>query len=248
MADSVRAAVSNRLRPRSILVWFALIAFLFWFYDQSAVRLGMAIATSTIFVLSEVFTEAYDLRSEVRTFGLALVTLLGAVSLFVFGGSTSDSGMAVAFVLIGGWLAFDAGQVLRHRGLTSDEGRDDRDGYDVYQEYVVRQVDTELRERALTQRELGTELDADDATIDHALDVLAERGLLSRTGSELRVSSPPEPDALERVRSGIVALLARLARPLTIEFDDESADEDTRSRPAAKPVGESGRERERESA
>jgi hypothetical protein len=249
MADSARAAVSNWLRPRSILVWFALTAFLFWFYDQSVVQLGMAIATSTILGLSQVFTEVRDLRSEVRTLGLALVTLLGAVSLFVFGGSTGDSGAAVAFVLIGGWLALDAGQTLRHEGWRDTDDHDGRDGHDVYREYVVRQVDSELRERALTRRELGVELGADDRAIDHALDVLAERGLLSRTGSELRVSSPPEPGTFARVRSGIVAPLARLARPLTIELDDGNAeDEGAHSRPAAKPVGEGGRERERESA
>ena len=248
MADSARTTVRNRLRPRSILIWFVLAAFLFWFYDESMVQLGMAIATSTILGLSDVIAEVCDLRSEVRTLSLALVTLLGGISLFVFGGSTSDSGAAVAFVLAGGWLALDAGQVLRHEGLEAAEDHDDRDGHDVYHEYLVRQVDSELRERGLTRRELGTELDADDAAIDHALDVLAERGLLSRNGSELRVSSPPEPGALARVCSGITAPLARLVRPLTIEFEDEASGDDARPRPVEEALSEGKRERERESA
>jgi hypothetical protein len=248
MADSARAAVSNRLRPRSIFLWFVLAAFLFWFYDRSVVQLGMAIATSTILGLSDVFTEVNDLRSEVRALSLAFVTLLGALSLFVFGGSTSDSGAAVAFVLAGGWLALDAGQVLRHEGWKDTDEHSEHDGHDVYHEYVLRQVDSELRERALTRRELMATLDADDAAIDHALDVLAERGLLSRNGSELRVSSPPQSGALARVRSGIAAPLARLARPLTIEFADETRDDDVRSRPDETTVRDSGREREHESA
>jgi hypothetical protein len=233
MADSARAAVGNRLRLRSILGWFVLAAFLFWFFDESAVQLGMALATSTILGLSEVLAEVYDLRSEIESLGLALVTLLGGLALVASGDS---AGVAVPLVLAGGWMVLDAGQVLRHEGLTNDES-DDRDGHAVYHEYVVRQVDETLREQPMTRRELSDTLDADNAAIDRALDTLAERGLLSRKGSELQVSSPPQAGPLGRVRDGIATALGRFARPLTIEFENDTADEPRiergRSEPAA---------------
>jgi hypothetical protein len=247
MADSVRAALRERLRLRTVLVWFGFLAFIFWFLDSSTLQLGMALASASVFGFLEILTEAYNLRSEVESLGLGLVTLLGGVSLFVFGGSNSDMGAAVTFVLIGSWLVLDAIQMLRHESWKDTDDHGDRDGHEVYREYVVKRVDEELRERALTRRELGDELDADDTAIDHALDVLTERGLLSRNGSELRVSSPPRPGALERARSGIAAPLARLARPLTIEFADETAGGDARPRPVEEAVSESKRERERES-
>lgn len=206
----------------------------------------MAIATSTILGLSDVFTEAYDLRSAVEWLGLAFVTLLGGVSLFVFGGSNSDMGAAIVFVLAGGWLALDATQTLRHEGWRDTDDHDSRGGHDVYREYVVRRVDSELRKRALTRRELTVELDADDAAIGRALDVLAERGLLSRNGSELRVSSPPGPGVLERARSVLTTPFARIARPLTIEFEGKPTDGESRHRPARETVPNGRRERERE--
>lgn len=245
MADSVRGAVSDRLRPRSILGWLVVVTALWWLFDESTVQVGMTLATSAIVGLADVSTEAYDLRSDVETLGLGFVMLLGGVSLFAFGTSVD---VAIVFALAGGWMALDAGQVLRHEGWKATDDRDNRDGHDVYHEYVLRRVDSELRERALTRRELFDALDADDRAIDRALDVLAERGLLSHNGSELRVSSPPQPGALERARSGIVAPFARLARPLTIEFADEARNDDARSRPDETTVRDSGRERERESA
>ncbi len=245
MADSVRAAVSDRLRPRSILGWLVVVTALWWLFDESTVQVGMTLATSAIVGLADVSTEAYDLRSDVETLGLGFVMLLGGVSLFAFGTSV---GVAIVFALAGGWMALDAGQVLRHEGWKATDDHDDRDGHDVYHEYVVRRVDSELRERALTRRELFDALDADDRAIDRALDVLAERGLLSRNGSELRVSSPPQPGTFERARSGIAAPFARLAQPLTIEFADGATDGDTRPQPVEEAISEGKRERERKSA
>lgn len=247
MADSVRGAVRDRLRrPEIVLFWVAYVVFLFWMLDGAMVQLGVTLVTAVVFGASELLTDVYDLRSDVQSLGLAFMTLLGSLSLFAFGGSDSDMGAAVVFALAGGWMALDATQTLRHEGWKEDTH--DRDGREVYHEYVVRRADSELRERALTRRELGNELDADKAAIDRALDTLAERGLLSRNGSELGVSSPPQPGPLERARSGIAASLARLARPLTIEFADDASDDGARFPPVGESFPENSRERDREPA
>ena len=142
MADSVRAAVSERLRrPEVVLFWVAFVAFLFWTLEGMA-RLGITLASAVVFGGFELLADVYGLRSAVESLGLALMTLLGGLSLLAFGGSNSDMGAAIVFVLAGGWLALDATQTLRYEGWKADDDHDDRDGYEVYQEYVVRDRST----------------------------------------------------------------------------------------------------------
>lgn len=224
MADSVREVIRERLSLGAVLFWLVVFGFLFWFFDEPMTQLGTSLAVGAVFGLSDVLIEAYDLRSAVRFLTYGLFALVSAAGWIALSGGGPD--MAIVFALAGVWLVLDAVQTIRHEGLKADdENHDSRDGHDVYHEYVVRRVDEQLRERPMTRRELFDVLDADDAAIDRALDTLTERGLLSREGSELRVSSPPQKGPIGRTRDGITAALGRLARPLTIEFENDTADE-----------------------
>lgn len=255
MADSVRAAVRDRLRPRSILAWCGFVAFLFWASDDATTLVGTSLVSAVVVGLSDVLAEVYGLRPEIESLGTGLIFLLSATGLSVFGdGAWWVSGSLVA---ITGWWVLDTIQTLRHEGLTVDEDDESRDGRDVYHDYVTRKVDETLREQPLTRRELSDALDPDDAALDRAVAELDDRGLLVREGSELRTRSPPEPGALARARGLAATAAARLAQPLTVEFEGESSADDTggadRHGPVAARAGpgsrsDADREREREPA
>ncbi|EMA55460.1 MULTISPECIES: hypothetical protein [Halococcus] len=255
MADSVRVAVRERVSSRAILAWLGVIAISVWVFDGSATQTATGLTVTGIFGLSELLTEVYDLRETVRTLGFGLMALLSGVALFVLGG-TGTWWLPVVFAAVGGWLALDSVQTLRHEGLFIDEGDGESpDGRDVYHDYVTRKVDETLREQPLTRRELSDALDPDDATLDHALAELDDRDLLVRQGSELRTESPSEPGGVARARHLAATTAARLARPLTVEFDDESTADDGTDRysPTPEPVDSRSRsddnqEREREPA
>ncbi|EMA46659.1 MFS transporter [Halococcus saccharolyticus] len=256
MADSVRAAIQDRIGFRAILTWLGFVAITFWFLDGSIAQMGTSLVMTVVLGLSELLSEVYDLRGEVRSFGFGLVALLSSVALFVLGG-TGTWWLPVLFAAIGGWISLDAVQTLRHEGLTvgDDDTDETPDGRDVYHDYVTRQVDETLREERLTRRELSTALDPDDAAIDRALAELDDRDLLVREGSELETQSPPEPGTMARARDLAATAAARLARPLTVEFDDESTTGDeterydpTPERADSRSRSDADRDREREPA
>jgi hypothetical protein len=239
MADSVRAALRERLRLQTVLVWVGFLAFVFWAFDESVVQLGMTLGSILVFGLLEILADVYDLRSVVESLSQGLFMLFGAVALFVVEGSV---GISIVFSLASGWIVLDAVQTLRHKGLTNDEP-EERDGHAVYHDYVVRRVHETLRERPLTRLELSVALEADDDAIDSALATLSERGVLSRNGSELHVSSPPEPGSMEHLRNEIADAFTRLAQPVTIEFESETAD-DTDTHRSVNTTRNDDRERE----
>jgi len=253
MADSVRVAVRDRMSYRAVLTWLGFVVITFWLLDGSLAQAVTSLVTTLILGLSELLTEVYDLRGAVRWFGVGLVALLSAAALFALGSSGGVWWLPALLAGVGALIAFDAIQTLRHEGLFIDNDDANPDGRDVYHDYVTRKVDETLRERSLTRRELSTVLDPDDEALDRALAELDDRDLLVREGSALRVRSPPEPGALVRARGLAATAAARLARPLTVEFDDESPADDGTDRYDPTPErADSGsrsatdRERERE--
>jgi hypothetical protein len=254
MADSVRSAVRDLVNLRAALIWFGFIAFSVWFADGSIAQIGTSLVMGVVLGLSELLSEVYDLRGEVRSCGFGLVVLLSGVALFAF--VNGVWWLPVLLAGVGGWIALDTVQTLRHEGLFIDE--DDGEspsGRDVYHDYVTRKVDETLREQALTRRELSTELDPDDEALDRAVAELDDRDLLVRNGSELRTRSPPDPGALARARGVAATAAARLARPLTVELADEPLADDgtdrydsTPGRAGPESRSDTDREREREPA
>lgn len=224
MADSLHSALRERVSGRSVLTWIALVTALYWFLGASPAQLGTTLATGGILALTDLLVAVYDLRSDVETLGLGVIVVTGGTAMFAFdGGPRSLSGL---FLVAGTWLVLDAIQMLRHHGLYAPE-EEDPDGQEVYQDYVTRQVDETLREGGLTRMELDERLDADEAAIDDALATLAERGLLTREGSELRTAptrSAERGDGVSRVRATLGAVARRLARPVRLEFGRKPSD------------------------
>lgn len=219
MAETVPDALRDRLGYRTVLAWLALVAVFVYVLDSSVEQVAMAIVTTALLGGASLLNEVYDVREVVSSLALGLVALVGGVGLLAFeDGSRYFAGVLVA---IGAWLVVDAAQLFRHEGLYSDEAPDgsgdDRDGHEVYASYVTGRVDELLRERPRTRLELADELAADDETIDRALETLADRGLLVREGSQLRVL-PERPDGLGRVREVLGKTARRLARPVRLEL------------------------------
>lgn len=240
MADSVRAALHERISLQTVIGWVVLVATLWWIQGQSLVGLGTSLATATILGLADIGADVYDLPSAVKSLGLGLVTLLSGLVLFMIEGGL---GVSVVLFVSSIWIVLDSVQTLRHEGHTTDES-EEPDGHAVYHQYVTRRVHETLREQELTRLELSAALESDDEAIDRALETLTERGVLSRNGSELHVSSPPKPGPMEYLRNGITDAFARLARPITIEFESETADEDTDIRRQSVEAHNDDRERE----
>ena len=215
MSAALLDELRKRVRLRSVLVGGSVLTALHLVFDASVAQLAVTAVTGTVVGLSETVQEAYDLRSVVRSLGLAVVALVSGVALLLF--DDGSPWLPAAFLVVAAWILVDAVQTLRHDGLAPDD--DARDGEAVYRTYVERRVHETLSDRPRTRRELSEALDAADEDVDRALDALRERGVLDREGSELRVSST-EKGTLESTRERIGDGASRLARPLALEFEE----------------------------
>lgn len=206
-------ALRDRLGVRSVLSATALFAILYFIFDVSIeyfVQTGIAMA---IVGLTDVAGDAYDLRESVQHGGIGLSAIAGSAAMLALG--SESVGAPAIFLVVGSWFVLDAVQTARHEGATTEPSQ--RDGHEVYRTYVARRVHETLDERPLTRRELHDELDADDGTVDDAVEELRDRGVVECRGSELRVvPSRDGPTAASRLRT----LARRIARPLTLELED----------------------------
>ncbi|WP_134671400.1 MFS transporter [Halorussus marinus] len=216
MADGLVDALRDRIGFRSALVGVGVLVALRTVLNVSIAQLATTAATGAILALSKVVEDAYDLRSSVRWLGLGVAAIVYGGALLAF--DDGDAWLSVVFLLAGTWLVADAIQTLRHDGLVEPETP--RDGTEVYRTYVTRRVHETLDERPRTRRELSEALDADERDIDRALDALGERGVLERTGSELRIVST-DPTTFETARDGVRSGVDRLARPIALELETD---------------------------
>jgi hypothetical protein len=214
MSTRLDEALRDRLELRTVIVWFTLMAALYYF-GTSLPQLATTTVMSAVLGLNKILADTYDLRESVKYVGLGAVAVLSGVVLLFVEGSVL---LPVAFLLIGSWFVLNAVQTVRHEGATEPP----RDGHDVYRDYVARRVHETLKERSQTRRELGESLDADDEAIDIAVERLLDRDVIERTGSEFRVSSSLARSRLDHVRIRIAGMARRIARPIAIEFDDST--------------------------
>ncbi|SFR89978.1 hypothetical protein SAMN05216559_0721 [Halomicrobium zhouii] len=222
MAETLRGAVRERATTRALVGWVVVVAALYALLGSSPLQLATSLATGAVVGAARLLAEVYDLRDEVETLALGMISLAGGAALVAVEGDNQSVG--VAFLLVGAWTALDAGQVLRHRGLADPSKA--RDGRDVYRDYLARRVHEAVRDRRRTPRELREALDAEGEEVDRAVEELRERGVLRRVGGELRsVDDDERADrgTLARTRSAVRAGLHRLARPIAIEFESESS-------------------------
>jgi len=222
MPSRLRDAVEERLSLRNLLVWVAIVAGLRFALDATLPQLAQTVLIGGVHSLGNVVEDAYDVRGGVTNVWIGALAAVGGAFLLVF--ADGEAWLPVAFLLIGAWFILDAAQTIRHEGLTEDEP----DGREVYRDYLGRRVHELVDERARTRRELHAEFDAAPADVDAAVETLRERGVVVQSGSELRVPDENR-GTLDRVTGLLGNVAARVARPITLEFEDD-ADEAERER------------------
>lgn len=214
MPSALRSEVQERLSLRSIAGWLLFLAAFRFLFDASVLQLGWLTATVIVGGLAEVVVDAYGVRDDVTTLGVALPLLVGGGALLVL--DDGPAWVSGVFLAAGLWIVLDVVQTLRHEGVVVDD--EPRDGREVYGEYVARRAHRALRERPRTRRELIDELEADADDVDAAIDHLLDEESIEHRGSELRVVESTEPTGLAAVADRVRSLLRRLARPVTLEL------------------------------
>jgi len=229
MTASLREALRERLGVRSVLQWLGLLAFLWYVLDPSPAQFATTVVSLTLFGLTEVASDVYDLRDSVRHGGLGVYALVAGSALALFDDGTTW--LPVVVLLVGLWFLADAVQTVRHDGATEDEPT----GREVYRDYVARQVHEALADGPRTRREIHAELAADDETVEAAIDRLESRGVVVREGSAIRTAERDADSAVARLRDRAVGLAGQVARPVTLELGDGATDARDGS-PADRPV------------
>jgi biotin operon repressor len=251
MPSTLREAVRERLTLRAVVYFLVAMGILRVAVDASVPQLAVTAALSLVTGAADVVRDVYDVRQSVTGAWAGVVAVLGSGALLGLG--EGPVWFSVTFLLVGAWFLLDAVQVARHEGLTEDEPT----GREVYHNYVGRRIHETLDEQPHTRRELFDALEADDETVEAALERLRERGVVIQEGSEFRLDdSDDDSGVLAGVRSAVVGLARRIARPVALELksgDDADggstpagSDASSRSASSDGPRRRTGRERERE--
>lgn len=224
MSATLREAVRERATLRAVGSVLVALGVLRLVVDASVPQLATTATLGAVTGLADIVEDVYDVRESVTSGWVGAVAVVGSVPLLAFGGG--PGWFSVTLLVAGGWFLLDAVQTARHEGLTED----DPDGREVYRNYVARRTHETLAERPHTRRELCDALDADDETVEAALDRLRERDVVEQTGSEFRVRSS-ETGRLGRGRRMLADLGRRVARPVTLELEsgDETGEHGDRS-------------------
>jgi len=214
----LRDAVAERVTLTQVGTALVLAVALHQLFGVSLPQVAIATVVTAVVGLGDVAREAYDVREAVAHGWNGALAFAGTGLLYALGEDPPLWFLAV-FGSIGAWFLADAVQTARHEGVIERE----RDGREVYRDYVARQVHETLDERPQTRRELHDALDADAETVDAAVADLREREVVAEVGSELRVDESDE-SAAERVAGRLAGLARRIARPITLEFRAENAE------------------------
>lgn len=217
----LRDALEERLTARSVGVAFVFAAGFHHFFGASPTQVAATMLVAAVVGLGDAAGDAYDVREAVAHGWNGALAFAGTGLLYALGEDPPLWFLAL-FGSVGAWFLADAVQTARHEGVVERER--ERDGREVYHEYVARRVHETLDERPRTRRELHDALDADAADVDAAVADLRERGVVVEKGSELRLDETDESTG-ERIANRLAGLARRIARPVALEFresDDES--------------------------
>ncbi|MEZ3117396.1 hypothetical protein RYH80_15885 [Halobaculum sp. MBLA0147] len=237
MSRTLSDAVAERLTIRALTETTLALGVLWVVLDPSPLQFVTMLVSVGVVAATDVVGDAYDLRESVRHAGLGVYALLGGLGMVVLPGTTLVEASAdatgpealavpVLFLLAGLWFVVDAVQTARHLGAT----RDTLDGRAVYREHVRHRVREALAERPRTRRELLEALDADPEDVTTAVQTLRDRGVVTRSGSELRLPTESRDEGrLDRLRDRLVAVGRRLARPISLERGHPTAESDDTS-------------------
>lgn len=222
MPGSVLDALRDQFSFRTLLVGIGLLAALHVIFDASIPQLATMVGLGFVASVADAVSDAYDLRRSVERAWIGMTAVAGAA---VTSAVADGSGrFPVAFLVVGVWFLLDAVQTIRHEGAIVDD--EQRDGWDVYHDYVARRVHEALEERPMTRRELDEALEADEDAIDAALDRLGERDVVVRAGSEFRVAKADPDGWAGRTRYWSHRTIRRIARPLLLEFENDGGGRD----------------------
>lgn len=225
MSRALSDAVEERLTIRALTETALALGVLWLLLDPSPLQFATTLVSVGVVAAMDVFGDAYDLRESVRHAGLGVYALFGGLGMVALPGTalvessadatgTETLAVPVLFLLAGLWLVVDGVQTARHLGAT----RDTPDGRAVYREHVRHRVREALAERPRTRRELLETLEADTEHVTTAVRTLRDRGVVTRSGSELRLAAEGRDEGrLNRLRDRLVAAGRRLARPVTLE-------------------------------
>ena len=216
MSPSLPEVVRDQLTAWRLAQTAIALGSLWLLLDPSVAQFAVTLLSTLVLGATSVLQAAYDLRESVTNASLGVMALLSGGGMAAFD-PAGGVGLPVVFLLVGSWLVADGVQTLRHEGAT----RDRPDGDDVYRQHVRRQVTETLADRGRTHRELVDALDADADHVTAAVETLRERGVVTRTGSELRVDDT-DTGRLGTARETVTAAAARLARPLTLALGAET--------------------------
>ena len=240
MPSTLREAVRERLTLRAVVYFLAAMAILRVAVDASVPQLAVTAVLSLVTGGADVVRDVYDVRQSVTSAWAGAVAVVGSSALLGLG--EGPVWFSMTFLLVGAWFLLDAVQVVRHEGLTEDEPT----GREVYRDYVGRQIHETLDEHPHTRRELFDALEADDETVAAALDRLQERGVVIQEGSEFRLDDSDDGGVLAGIRSAVVGLARRIARPVTLELrsEDDAPGDSTPRRGVGTHRGANRRERD----
>jgi len=224
-SSTLQEAVRERLTLRAVVYFLVAVAILRLVVDASVPQLAVTAVLSLVTGAADVVRDVYDVRQSVTSAWAGAVAVVGSAALLGLG--EGPVWFSVTFLLIGAWFLLDAVQTVRHEGLTEDEPT----GREVYRDYVGRQIHETLDERPHTRRELFDALEADDHTVETALDRLRERRVVVQEGSEFRLDGATDDRGLAGARNALVDFARRIARPVTLEL--QSGDESTAGPTAA---------------
>lgn len=208
----LREALEKRVTAKSVGTALVLAAGLHHFLGASLTQVGATMVVAAVVGLGDVVQDAYDVREAVAHGWNGALAFAGTGLLYALG-EDPPLWFPVLFGSVGAWFLADALQTARHEGVVERE----RDGREVYREYVTRRVHETLSERPRTRRELRDALDADPEDVDAAVAALRERGVLVEAGSELRVDDGDE-STTGRVAGRLAGLARRVVRPVTLAF------------------------------
>ncbi|WP_231188844.1 hypothetical protein [Haladaptatus sp. DYF46] len=219
MSTAFRDALYERLTLRTLLSWLTMLAIFWIFLDSTIPQLAIMTLTAASMGFTDLVSDTYDLRNPVKYSGFGIQMILSGGALLAFEEGTI---MLPAIILvIGSWFILNAIQTIRHEGATIPET--DRDGHDVYRNYVAGRLYDILKERPQTRRELDESLDADYEVLDAAINQLLDRDTITQNGSEFRLATSPDPNGLTRIQEWTTGMLQRIARPLSLELEQETS-------------------------
>lgn len=205
-------AAHERLSVRTLAGAAAVVATWTVLFDARPPQVAASLGTAALVGGADLLADAYDVEGG-RLLGLGVAGAVSAALLGAFGDSTPW--LPLGLGAVAAWMVADAVQTIRH----GPPGRDTAaaaDGTEVYHRYVAGQIQERLDDGPKTRLDLKAALDADEAAVGAALDLLETRDAVERAGGTYRRTAGDD-GRLDRLRERVAWAAGRIIRPVTVE-------------------------------